>query len=1105
MKRITSLMVAMLMLTGLSGMTAEASFIDARMSITTTKEQDTCFDDGLGFLFVNAGAPVAQLIKTENKISSISVRCPSFENSIGSMTFKIYAWKGDYNSTIKQQPLKTQRFVDYQDNARLTLDLSDANVKGDFLVVLDEPVERVGVWIKDNGDKNKYTLFENGVPNEKKAFQMTFTSEETFKEAELDKTKAVDAYSPIDLTKYQEAQGMSDGNLGALGISGKSLMVTDTSARHVPGYARYVVDFGDKSPKGAILSGYNALTESTRVQVIADNPITGPVLCEFDAEIESQLSFYEDVPAPITEQIKGVHNIYVVQRYGGFRMQELTFTEETPEPSKTAKRLAEFEATKDFEIKSTWSDTWTATDMLGRKLPDYREAGDFNPDKKIGMFYWTWHANRTSRTAKTRSINQRVINSYPGPESDIKNDYFYNGWAGHGGWNESIYGLYHGFDTWVMRKQMELLSSTGVDALFFDTSNGTNTYLGGTFLLCDVLHDMHLDGYETPDISFILPFSPNDNNVTDLERLYENMYSKGLYSDCWFYWDGKPVIMGYPDLLPISTGSEELDEEHEKISEFFTFRPGQAEYRGGAVRENQWPWLEVYPQHPYGESEKYGCEAVAVGIAQNTSDKGLDAMNGKDIYGRSFTYKDRFSKLNEKSKFYGYNFEEQWSRVYELNPEFVFITGWNEWDAVHAEVWKNTKGAFPDSYNDEYSRDIEPTTGDMKDVYYYLLAKHIRLFKGVRPTPEASAEKTININGDFSQWADVGPEFIGFKGGTETRDDILFNNGKAYNDTGRNDIVLSKVARDSENMYFYVQTAENLTPYTDPAWMRLLINTDRTYRTGWEGYDFVINNVNPTESTATLEKWAGTDVIAHWKWEKVAYVSYRVQGNEMMISVPRSVLGLDGNIDIEFKWYDNMQHDGYIMDAYNYGDTAPIGRFAYHYTEDFETSKKPVDEPVDPDEHIEFLTRRFMVTALDRNWAYVYGKRTDIDDQSDVTAPMIINDKTMVPVRFISEQLGATVEWNEETQTVRILTNKRITLTLNSKTMQVEKEKRTLQSPATEVENRIYVPLRDIIEALEMEVHWIEPGVILVGPSDEMAKLYVNGGIEKILEAYSMN
>ena len=107
--------------------------------------------------------------------------------------------------------------------------------------------------------------------------------------------------------------------------------------------------------------------------------------------------------------------------------------------------------------------------------------------------------------------------------------------------------------------------------------------------------------------------------------------------------------------------------------------------------------------------------------------------------------------------------------------------------------------------------------------------------------------------------------------------------------------------------------------------------------------------------------------------------------------------------------------------------------------------------------------------------------------------------------RFISEQLGATVEWKEETQTVRILSKKRITLTLNSKTMQVEKEKRTLQSPATEVENRIYVPLRDIIEALEMEVHWIEPGVILVGPSDEMAKLYVNGGIEKILEAYNMN
>ena len=29
----------------------------------------------------------------------------------------------------------------------------------------------------------------------------------------------------------------------------------------------------------------------------------------------------------------------------------------------------------------------------------------------------------------------------------------------------------------------------------------------------------------------------------------------------------------------------------------------------------------------------------------------------------------------------GLCFEEQWSRALEVNPEFVFVTGWNEWSA----------------------------------------------------------------------------------------------------------------------------------------------------------------------------------------------------------------------------------------------------------------------------------------------------------------------------------------------------------------------------------------------------------------------------------------
>jgi hypothetical protein len=38
-------------------------------------------------------------------------------------------------------------------------------------------------------------------------------------------------------------------------------------------------------------------------------------------------------------------------------------------------------------------------------------------------------------------------------------------------------------------------------------------------------------------------------------------------------------------------------------------------------------------------------------------------------------------------------------------------------------------------------------------------------------------------------------------------------------------------------------------------------------------------------------------------------------------------------VNIEFKWNDNMQDDGNIMDFYVNGDTAPGGRFNYVYSE----------------------------------------------------------------------------------------------------------------------------------------------------------------------------
>lgn len=47
-----------------------------------------------------------------------------------------------------------------------------------------------------------------------------------------------------------------------------------------------------------------------------------------------------------------------------------------------------------------------------------------------------------------------------------------------------------------------------------------------------------------------------------------------------------------------------------------------------------------------------------------------------------------------------------------------------------------------------------------------------------------------------------------------------------------------------------------------------------------------------------------------------------VSGNVLEIAIPKTPW-VDDNLSFEFKWNDNMQHPGDIMDFYVNGDTAP--------------------------------------------------------------------------------------------------------------------------------------------------------------------------------------
>jgi hypothetical protein len=96
----------------------------------------------------------------------------------------------------------------------------------------------------------------------------------------------------------------------------------------------------------------------------------------------------------------------------------------------------------------------------------------------------------------------------------------------------------------------------------------------------------------------------------------------------------------------------------------------------------------------------------------------------------------------------------------------------------------------------------------------------------------------------------------------------------------------------------------------------------------WETFEYMLNRQSPSADTATLERSTGG-----WNWEKAAEVAYTVEGNRMVVTVPRAALGIDeDDFTVNFKWSDNMQSDGDIMDFYVNGDVAPGARFKYSFT-----------------------------------------------------------------------------------------------------------------------------------------------------------------------------
>lgn len=105
----------------------------------------------------------------------------------------------------------------------------------------------------------------------------------------------------------------------------------------------------------------------------------------------------------------------------------------------------------------------------------------------------------------------------------------------------------------------------------------------------------------------------------------------------------------------------------------------------------------------------------------------------------------------------------------------------------------------------------------------------------------------------------------------------------------------------------------------------------------------------------------------------------------------------------------------------------------------------------------------------------VGSKNMIVDEQAKPldAEPIIYNGNLMVPLRAVSEALGAKVEFDAKTRSIDInLDSKQIIMQINVKEMVVAGEKVALSAAPMIRSNRTYVPFRAIAEAFGCDVKW---------------------------------
>ncbi len=808
--------------------------------------------------------------------------------------------------------------------------------------------------------------------------------------------------------------------------------------------------------------------ETIRVKI--DDPFTGEeigavIICEEKTEFKGSIW-----------DAKGTHDVYFVGTYRTSKQDRLKVKSFEFSPEVYEDNSAFEKQVDDSFIKDYYADTWVSVDHMGRKVADFSEAGGVKSgERKVGMFYWHRH---TYNQGGYVTITSDALAENPGAWGDKSHPLWSVGQRYY--WDEPSLGFYSSYDYWVYKQHAKLLATAGVDVIFLDCSNGGTMRVKPLLALADAFREAKAEGINVPKISAHVGFGANEAVYRSLNIIYNVCFQKEDFSDIWYFMDGKPMLLGNVSGKWVSSGQHYAGKDMSakntlpEIAEFFTTRE-----EGSA--ENQWSWNTEFPQTIRNKKEGDRPEFVPVMIGNTHTYISGTPKVASDTYSMGKGYSAAFgADHSEDAASKGYNFREEARLALSADPEFVFVTGWNELTCDLYNNWDGAPMAFIECFDDNRSRDIEPVKGRTADSAYNLLVDFIRKYKGVRPAPLATAKTTINLEGDLSQWDNVGPAFYNYE--NENRNskgaflDKETKEGITYTTDVANYIIESKAARDDAKYYFLAKATAEVK--VGESALALYIDTDRNKATGFSGYDLVIGR----NAFGVIEGISETG-----EYSVLGNAEYKITGDTIVFAIPKNLVE-NGIANFEFKWISGKITD--IMDIYEQYNAAPIGRFNYLYTELAQKSLTSAERG---------QMGESVILQAGNNKMIAEGGIKGVYDADTRIIPFEMGGTLYVPFDSLEEILGwgkSKAEYDYRSNILQIYDyklnadmtdfaeNNWYYTTLGSLEGRMNGRYKPLTNATTVVAGKIYVPLSFLTECMDKKVQSLGNGIYTIGEID---------------------